>query len=298
MLKKSFLVVFILFFIQPVFAQNKGRAAKYYSFGAQLIGSYFWGDVYSNVKTIRSGVGLQYLHKTTEHASITVDLNYIRLAADDAEANVKNPKYSAEYIRNLHMRNDVVEFAIHGRYELLSCMDYFTKRKKINAFGTIGLGVLYTNPQAKDSAGHWRNLRHIQTENRSYGAFTAYIPVSVGLQFKLTNHLDLEFELGYRFSFTDYLDDAKGKYVETSSLSNDDAKYLSNRSAEEYHTFTGSYRQLDYVRNELGYPILTSSDGYSYVASTAPGQQRGTRFGLDGYFVGMVRIVYIIPRKN
>ncbi|ABG59659.1 hypothetical protein CHU_2403 [Cytophaga hutchinsonii ATCC 33406] len=298
MLKKSFLLVFILFSIQPVFAQNKGRAAKYYSFGAHLIGSYFWGDLYSNVKTVRSGVGLQYLHKTTEHASITVDLNYIRLVADDAEANVKKPKYSPEYIRNLHMRNDVIEFAIHGRYELLPCMDYFTKRKKMNAFGTIGLGVLYTNPQAKDSSGTWRNLRHIQTENRSYGAFTAYIPVSVGVQFKLTGHLDLELELGYRFSFTDYLDDAKGKYVETTALPNGDARYLSNRSAEEYDAFTGKSRNMEYITHDLGYPVLTTSDGYSYVASTAPGQQRGTRFGLDGYFVGMVRIVYIIPRKG
>ena len=288
----------MLFCLSAVFAQNKGRDSKYYSFGAQLIGSYFWGDVYSNIATVRPGLGLQGLYKLNGNASITCDLNYIRLAADDAEANIKNPKYSTEYIRNLHMRNDVLEFALHGRYELLPSMDYFTKRKKTNMFATIGLGILYTNPQAKDSSGHWRNLRHIKTENRAYGAFTAYVPVSLGLQFKLTTHLDLELELGYRFSFTDYLDDAKGKYVEPATLQSGDAKYFSNRSAEEYGSFSGDQRNLTYVRNELGYPILTTPDGYSYVASTAPGQQRGTRFGLDGYFVGMVRIVYIIPRKG
>lgn len=298
MLKKSLVVVMILFILPAAFAQNKGRDAKYYAFGAQLIGSYFWGDIYSNVKTVRSGAGLQYQHKINGNSSLTADLNYIRLAADDGEANIKNPKYTKQYIRNLHMRNDVIEFAIHGRYELLPCMDYFSKRKKMNAFGTIGLGILYTNPQAKDSSGNWRNLRHIHTENRSYGAFTAYVPVSVGLQFKLTAHLDLELELGYRFTFTDYLDDAKGKYVDPSTLQSADAKYFSNRSAEEYRSVTGDYRKLDYVRNELGYPVLTTPDGYSYVASTAPGQQRGTRFGLDGYFVGMVRIVYIIPRRG
>lgn len=287
----------LLLLQQTVFAQNKDRRAKYYSFGINTIGSYFWGDVSSSIKTVRTGFGTQYYHKLKPNLAFTVDLNYIRLLADDESASsIKKRATSEAYVRNLHVRNNVFEFAVHARYELFSCNDYFTKRKSLNYFGTLGLGVLYTNPQARDSTGDWRNLKNIQTENRSYSNFTAYIPVSIGMQIKLANHIDLELELGYRFTFTDYLDDAKGEYIDIASLKGD-AKYMSNRSAEPSNAFNGHSRDLNYIQNELGYPILTTTEGYSYVSSTTTGQLRGTRFGLDGYFVAMVRVVYIIPRR-
>ncbi len=263
------------------------------------MGTYFFGDVSSGIQTTRWGLGLQYLNKLTAHIAFTADINYIRLVADDDLVVSPGDKlHSNAYVRNLHMRNDVVELGVHGRYEFLPCNDYFAKRKKFNGFATFGVGLLYSNPQAKDSAGYWHNLQPMHTENKSYSSFTAYIPVSLGVQYKISNHFDVEFELGYRFTFTDYLDDAKGTYVDPSTLESKDAKYFSNRSAEATDSYTGKNRDLNYIQNELGYPILTTSDGYSYVSSTAPGQLRGTRFGLDGYFVAMVRVVYIIPRRH
>ena len=298
--KTIFFIFVCITFQQQTFAEkNKDKRGRYYSFGVQGIGSYFFGDVSSSIKTIRAGVGTQYLYKLTPIFAITADVNYIRLVADDqSSANVKKAGSSEAYIRNLHMRNDVVEMAIHGRFELFPCNDYFTKRKKVNAFGTIGLGLLYTNPQAKDSTGHWRNLRTIHTENHSYSKFTGYIPVSAGLKYKIANHIDLEFEFGYRFTFTDYLDDVKGQYVDPSQLQSNDARYFANRSAEPTDQFNGHSRDLNYIQNNLGYPIVTSPNGNSYISSTAPGQRRGTRFGFDGYFVAMVRIVYILPVRH
>lgn len=297
MIKRILFIVGILCLQYPSFAQKKGREANYHAFGVNGIGSYFFGDVSSGVQTIRWGTGVQYLNKITAHIAFTADANFVRLLADDnLVTSTHNPSHATAYVRNLHMRNDVIEFGVHGRYEFLPCKDYYTKREKINGFATVGLGLLYSNPQAKDSAGNWHNLRPMQTENKAYSSFTAYIPVSLGVSYKINNHIDIEFELGYRFTFTDYLDDAKGTYADPSNLKSADAKYFSNRSAEATDSYTGNNRDLDYIQNDLGYPILTTPEGYSYVSSTSPGQLRGTRFGLDGYFVGMVRIVYIIPR--
>lgn len=294
-----FLFIGILLQQQSVAQNNKDKRGRYYSVGVQAIGSYFFGDVSSGVNTIRSGVGTQGLYKLTPVFAVTADVNYIRLLADDeSTSNVKKAGSSAAYIRNLHVRNDVVEMAVHARYELFPCNDFFVKREKFNAFATIGVGLLYTNPKAKDSTGHWRNLRTIHTENQSYSKFTAFIPVSVGAKYKLSSRFDLEFEFGYRFTFTDYLDDAKGSYVDPSQLQSDDARYFANRSAEKDNQFNGHSRDLDYIQNNLGYPIVTSPEGNSYVSSTAPGQARGTRFGFDGYFVAMVRIVYILPVRH
>lgn len=298
MLKRSLFFILLNVLALPSFAQKKGRTATYYSLGVQGMGTYFFGDVSSGIKTIRWGTGLQYLHKITPNFAVTTDVNYIRLLGDDnAVSSPKNTYSSNAYIRNLHMRNDVIEIGVHGRYEFFPSFDYFTKRKKINGFATIGIGVLYTNPKAKDSTGAWRNLRTIHTENHSYSAFTAYVPVSLGMTYKINSHFDIEFELGYRFTFTDYLDDAKGTYVDPASLNSSDAKYFSNRSAQATDSYSGDKRDLNYIQNDLGYPVLTTADGYSYVSTTSAGQNRGTRFGLDGYFVALVRIVYIIPRK-
>ena len=299
MLKRTLFFVCIISFCSPTLAQKKGRQAEYYSFGINGIASYFFGDVSSGFQTIRWGAGLQYLTKVNAHIAFTIDGNYIRLVADDdLVSSAKRGKTTSAYIRNLHMRNDVIELGLHGRYEFLPTYDYFTKRKKINGFVTLGLGLLYTNPQAKDSSGNWRNLRPMHTENKSYSSFTAYIPVSVGVARKISSHFDIEFEFGYRFTFTDYLDDVKGTYVDPTTLQSADARYFSNRSAETTDSYTEKNRDLKYIQNDLGYPILTTSDRYSYVSTTSPGQQRGTRFGLDGYFVAMVRIVYIIPRRH
>jgi hypothetical protein len=297
-IKRLLFIVGILI-CSSAFAQKKGREAKYHSVGINGIGSYFFGDVASGVQTIRWGVGAQYLTKISSHIAFTVDANYIRLVADDDL--VSSRRYytrASSYIRNLHVRNDVIELGIHGRYEFSPTNDYYTKRKKLNGFATVGVGLLYSNPQAKDSAGNWHNLRPLRTENKSYSSFTAYIPVSLGVQYKISNHFDVEFEFGYRFTFTDYLDDAKGTYVDPATLESDDAKYFSNRSAEPTDSYTGKSRDLNYIQNDLGYPILTTSDGNSYVSTTSPGQLRGTRFGLDGYFVGIIRIVYMIPRRH
>lgn len=262
------------------------------------MGTFFFGDVSSGVKTIRWGTGLQYLYKISPNIALTTDVNYIRLVGDDnAVSSPKNTASANTYVRNLHMRNDVIEIGLHGRYEFFPTFDYFTKRKQLNGFATLGIGLLYTNPKAKDSTGAWRNLRTIHTENQSYSTFTAYIPVSVGASYKINNHFDIEFEFGYRFTFTDYLDDAKGTYVDPANLNSSDAIYFSNRSAQATDSYTGDKRDLNYIQNDLGYPVLTTPEGYSYVSSTSAGQNRGTRFGLDGYFVAMVRIVYIIPRR-
>ncbi len=295
-MKRIFLIVLVLLMQLSVYAQKNPRSAEYHYLGVQMIGSYFFGDVATNLKTVRGGIGLQYLYKLTPNASFTTSVNYIRLVADDYLASNVKKNTSNAYIRNLHMRNDVIEFSMSARYEIFPCNDYFSRRKDMNFYGTMGLGVLYTNPQAKDSTGQWRNLQSIHTENKSYGSFTGFIPVATGMQYKINTHMDLEFELGYRFTFTDYLDDAHGTYVDPATLQTDEAKYFSNRSAEATDVYTGNQRDLDYIQNDLGYPILTTPDGYSYVSSTAPGQARGTRFGLDGYFVAMIRLVYIIPR--
>ncbi|HET8859920.1 hypothetical protein [Marivirga sp.] len=47
-----------------------------------------------------------------------------------------------------------------------------------------------------------------------YSRISVVIPVGIGARYKLTSNLDISMEVGYRHTFTDYLDDVSGEYVD------------------------------------------------------------------------------------
>jgi hypothetical protein len=120
------------------------------------------------------------------------------------------------------------------------------------------------------------------------------MPLAVGLRYKLSLQWDLEIEVGYRLTFTDYLDDVSGKYPDPSSLKNDQARQLSNRTAESKSALSGNDRDLSYIGNTLGYPVVNAS-GTSYVQGHGPGSQRGSKKGSDRFIVFGIRFLYAIP---
>jgi hypothetical protein len=89
-----------------------------------------------------------------------------------------------------------------------------------------------------EQAGEWVSLRELGTEGQffsqevrdqyqdlyskelptPYSRIQIVIPVGIGARYKLTNNLDLALEIGYRHTFTDYLDDVSGEYVDLSGF--------------------------------------------------------------------------------
>jgi len=280
-------------------AQFFNKRARYHSLGIQIIGSYFNGDVASGLSTIRPCLGIQYAYKIAPAFSFASEVNYIQIAGDDdANSSPSNPVTASKYIRNLSFRNNMVEVLTQIRYDLFPNNDHYRKRPSYNVFVGIGLGLLYTNPQAKDSLGHWTDLRPLRTEGekKAYSQYTGFIPVSLGMRYKVSSNIDIEFEMSYRYTFSDYLDDVKGNYADPSQLSSK-AAYFANRSAEPTNTFTNQQRDLNYIQNQLGYPVLSNSGG-KYISGTGAGQFRGSKIGPDGYILAMLRFVYIIPEKG
>ncbi|WP_340154047.1 DUF6089 family protein [uncultured Marivirga sp.] len=89
-----------------------------------------------------------------------------------------------------------------------------------------------------EQAGEWVNLRDLGTEGQfldaetrsqyqdlygkelptPYSRLQLVIPVGIGARYKLTNNLDISLEVGYRHTFTDYLDDVSGEYIDLSAF--------------------------------------------------------------------------------
>ncbi|SMG24622.1 hypothetical protein SAMN05661096_01470 [Marivirga sericea] len=158
------------------------------------------------------------------------------------------------YLRNLSFRNDIYELTVQGQFDLFKHGGRFSSRPPLNVYVTFGAGLFYHNPKglAPDNfytgafqgqgetislgtnAGQWVSLRDLGTEGQFFDAETreayreAYskdvpnpysrlqivLPLGIGARYKLTNNLDIALELGYRHTFTDYLDDVSGEYVD------------------------------------------------------------------------------------
>lgn len=295
-------VIYVVLFIMSLNGENvlaqSSIQPKYHAITGMLNASFFNGDVASGPTNIRPGIGIGYYAKVNSSISYTCTFQYLRLVGDDvSNSNLGNTGMANIYMRNLHFRNDVLELAGQLRYDVFSNHEHFRKRPLYNIYLSAGIGMIYHSPQAKDSSGFWTSLRGLKTENVSYSSMSMVIPVGVGVRYKWNNFIDIELELSYRFTTTDYLDDVKGSYVATSDIDNPSGKYLSNRSSEGVNRFTDLPRDLNYIKNTLGETVVLSPDGYSYIASQGPGTARGTQFGPDGYLLLQVRVCYILQDR-
>jgi hypothetical protein len=218
---------------------------------------------------------------------------------DYASSNLETPNKIPFYIRNFHFRNDIKELSFNIKYDLFPSTDHYRKRPIYNLYAAAGISFFHHNPKARIyedttfSSRKWVSLRPLMTENKSYSLFQISVPVAVGIRYKLSLQWDLELELAYRYTFTDYLDDVSGNYVDPALLKNDRARELSNRSAEPKSALSGKDRDLEKIENEMGYTIVNSSD-YNYVEGFGPGSARGSKKGPDGIIIFNIRFLYAL----
>jgi hypothetical protein len=163
-----------------------------------------------------------------DRLAVRGDLIWYRLQGDDRKANT-----SGRVNRNLHFRSDNIEFSTNLIIHLFSHNTKYYKRELFNPYIFAGLGLTYFNPKA-ELDGKWHSLRPLQTEGseNAYGPFTMVIPMGIGVKMRVIPQLNLGIELGYRITFTDYLDDVSTVYPNPDSFTNPIAAKLSDRRWE------------------------------------------------------------------
>ena len=98
----------------------------------------------------------------------------------------------------------------------------------------FGGAVFYHNPKAYYN-GQWYALQPLATEGIQYNRLNVSLPVGGGLSLSIGRHHNFGWELGWRQSFTDYLDDVSGHYADAEAMvaaGNIIGAALSNRSGE------------------------------------------------------------------
>jgi hypothetical protein len=161
------------------------------------------------------GIGLRY--DLSNHFAIRSNFTYAALAANDkynAQADLKQ--------RNLSFHSVVTEANLLLDYNILN-LNYH----KLTPYVFGGLAVFHFDPYAFDSLGNKIYLKPLSTEGEGLAAYPARkeyqltqlaIPFGAGIRWRFTDNITLSYEIGFRKTFTDYLDDVSTTYVDQGTL--------------------------------------------------------------------------------
>lgn len=201
--------------------------------GSNFIGSRGIFDYDFRSNRLAGGVGIN-LH-TSGSFSFGLNVLATRLYANDAFS-----KQAFQVERNLSVRTDLVEADLLLEYRP------FSRSKGFNRFYVYsGLGGMYYQPKAELN-DEWYKLRELGTEgqylhygNGPYSELAIVIPYGLGYKFRLAKSTSLILDLGFRKTFTDYLDDVSTVYpdpieLQLSSNTPPIASDLSDRSINGY----------------------------------------------------------------
>ena len=279
------LLLLIIIFTAPII----GYAQYNWDIGFQLGASNYLGEMGGKHDTRKNFVYDMKLNKTQFTAgafgrykfnsliSAQLGFNWVRITgADDASTN------PARVGRNLSFRDDVLELALTAQVFFFEIPDLGHTYKykndfKMYAFG--GVGGFYYNPKAVDpNTGNWVALRPLETEGVHYSSFNISIPAGLGFLFTINKRHRIGWEFNWRTTFTDYLDDDSGTYVDPKTLSSDEARTMANR------------------RNELGNVPTTTAAGESQYGRA--GEKRGDPSHKDSYLTTSVYYSYVIRGRS
>lgn len=303
------------------------KTKQYNSISISLNALNYYGDLApkpsrfsTDLGFTKPGVAISYSHRFGPRYTISGSFMYGTLKGGDTESANQDDLSNGvfRYNRNLSFRNKIQELAVIATFDLFANQATYISRVDWTPYAFIGVSGFHHNPQAKvpathvphsandtptpfPNAGDWVDLRPLGTEGqystlletdanagiKEYSLFQIAIPFGVGARFRLNEVFDLSAEFGFRYLFTDYIDDVSKNYVDLGVFGDNElAKAMSYRSFE---------------LNPTNARLSPSRDGSNYYVIPGYGEEtkdnvRGNN-GKDIFTVFTVRVSYIIGKS-
>lgn len=276
------LLSFFLFFIPSfVFSQYQ------WDFGGGIGTANYLGEIGGSDKTARGFVADMQMsqsrwganafarRKIVEGLSASAGIYYGRIQGADSLCT-----YSPRRGRNLSFQNDIIELSARGEYAFYTSYDVGRTGRYILDFRTYifaGVGGFYHNPKAKNIDGKWVALQPLMTEGpgNKYSQFQVCFPMGVGFYYTYKKMHRIGWEMGWRYTLTDYLDDASTVTPDKDQIS-EEAWAMSVRTNEITNRTTDIPTPADY---------------------TLPGSIRGNPNNKDSYIFSNVTYSYVLRGK-
>jgi hypothetical protein len=189
-------------------AQSQKRNFRQRELGFFGGGSYYIGDINprGHFTNSHAAGGVYFRYTTNYRFAFRFGISAGTLSGDDAKSSEADQKE-----RNLNFKTNIYD--LHSIAEF-NFVEYRIghDRYKFTVFIFGGLGGFYFDPQNNNGD----NLRDMHTEGQSdaYPKFQFCSPFGVGLKWNMGEKWGLGVEWGPRCTYTDYIDDIKGKYPE------------------------------------------------------------------------------------
>ena len=175
----------------------------------------FFGGV--DMQATRPMLALTYRHNYHAHVGGRITTTLGQICGDDEWGKGSNAS------RNLHFKSIVADFSAQVEFNLLP---YHPGHFKFKAtpFVAFGFGGMYFNPKAELN-GEWIALQPLGTEGQhldkywdrpQYLRMALTVPVNMGVKWNINNHWSMATEFGFRYVFSDYVDDVSGYYADVS----------------------------------------------------------------------------------
>lgn len=301
-----------------------GRQNVYSGVGFSVNALNYFGDLAplptkfsTDISFTNPGFGISFFHRFGPRYALQAQYMYGTLKGSDSESadpkDIKNGGY--RYERNASFRNRIHELSLVAYFDLFKNEATYISRVKWTPYAYLGIAGFYHNPQAqapaKDllgnalpQAGQWVDLQPLGTEGQNatlkagdvnfgikpYSLLQVAIPFGIGARFRLNEVMDLWGDIGFRYTFTDYLDDVSANYVDLGVFKDPLAQALSYRSNE--------VKASDLIPGTVPKSYV-GRDGNTYTIIPGFGEEykdsnRGNKNQNDIYMVTSIRLTYIL----
>ncbi len=168
-------------------------------------------DFISDIKLAKTrwNVGAFGRYKWRPKLSLKASFDYLRVEGDDKLS--ANP---GRHFRNFNFKNDIYDLAFTGEYFFFEDNDLgntYRYRNGFRAYIFAGVGAFFHNPKTFYQ-NEWVALQPLATEGYQYKKLVMNIPMGIGFYFTFNKKNRFGFEMNYRKTFTDYIDDISGNY--------------------------------------------------------------------------------------
>lgn len=262
--------------------------------GANKIGSNGISDF--DFRATRPTLHVDYRYYILQSLAAKAGLTYGWVGGSD-----ENTEEQFRNNRNAHFRSPIVELAAQVDWFFFEQSRTGQVHNLKGARGALNMDIgfyifagvsgFYFNPKAKltevynpelieaglEADNKWYALRKIGTEGqgyfptrKKYSPISVAVPFGLGIRHNLNSDMSIEFEYGFRKTFTDYIDDVSTSYVDPDVFEGDDAlvaKHFSN-------------------------PSPSADPDHPLHSSTSPGEQRGNPKENDAYMFGIFSFKY------
>jgi len=181
--------------------------------GISLGGANYQGDLQDKILTLDGmtpGIGFNILYAPNNRFSLSAELFRGVLSGSDAKPGSRNQS------RNLQFVTQLIDASIAGRLNFYNNRDFI-----FIPYATAGATLFYVDPYTYDTDRHRVYLYPMSTEGQglpgyshvpSHHTLNGAILFGGGVEMRITKKIRMDIEVGWRKTFTDYIDDVSGDY--------------------------------------------------------------------------------------